>query len=147
MKKTLARDGPTGLYRGVVPPLLGVTPIFALSFWVLFPQAMCSLRSLTPPQAYDASKRLIRALTPSRTDSALSTGELASAGFMSAVPTTLVTAPVERAKVLLQVSYHSCRHQHAILILCQGTRTRGSWSTVQRCFRRNWTPIQRGRGS
>lgn len=40
MKKTLARDGPTGLYRGVVPPLLGVTPIFALSFWVLFRQAM-----------------------------------------------------------------------------------------------------------
>ena len=66
----------------------------------------CRWRSLTPlAQAYDASKRLIRALTPSRTDSALSTGELASAGFLSAVPTTLVTAPVERAKVLLQVSY------------------------------------------
>lgn len=40
MKKTLARDGPTGLYRGVIPPLLGVTPIFALSFWVIFPQTM-----------------------------------------------------------------------------------------------------------
>lgn len=86
VKKTLARDGATGLYRGVVPPLLGVTPIFALSFW-----------------AYDASKRLIRAFTPSRRDSALSTSELAVAGFLSAVPTTLVTAPVERAKVLLQV--------------------------------------------
>jgi len=86
VKKTLGRDGPTGLYRGVVPPLLGVTPIFALSFW-----------------AYDASKRLIRAFTPNRTDSALSTSELAAAGFMSAVPSTLVTAPVERAKVLLQV--------------------------------------------
>jgi hypothetical protein len=39
VKKTLARDGPAGLYRGVVPPLLGVTPIFALSFWVHIPQA------------------------------------------------------------------------------------------------------------
>ncbi|KAI0271409.1 hypothetical protein BC834DRAFT_818064 [Gloeopeniophorella convolvens] len=86
VRKTLARDGATGLYRGVVPPLLGVTPIFALSFW-----------------AYDASKRLIRWATPNRTDQTLSTTELATAGFLSAVPTTLVTAPVERAKVLLQV--------------------------------------------
>lgn len=53
VKKALARDGATGcvclekiwavnkltpqsLYRGVVPPLLGVTPIFAVSFWVRF---------------------------------------------------------------------------------------------------------------
>ncbi|KAI0068305.1 hypothetical protein BV25DRAFT_1867311 [Artomyces pyxidatus] len=86
VRKTLARDGATGLYRGVVPPLLGVTPIFALSFW-----------------AYDASKSLIFALTPNRTSSSLSTSELAAAGFLSAVPTTAVTAPVERAKVLLQV--------------------------------------------
>jgi len=45
VKKALARDGPTGLYRGVVPPLLGVTPIFALSFWV--PQLLSCLRDLT----------------------------------------------------------------------------------------------------
>jgi len=55
VKKTLARDGPAGyvptetavlegltvvcsLYRGVVPPLLGVTPTFAVSFWVGQPQ-------------------------------------------------------------------------------------------------------------
>lgn len=25
---------PYSLYRGVVPPLLGVTPMFAISFWV-----------------------------------------------------------------------------------------------------------------
>ncbi|KAG2154689.1 hypothetical protein DEU56DRAFT_725712 [Suillus clintonianus] len=86
VRKTLARDGVTGLYRGMVPPLLGVTPIFAVSFW-----------------AYDASKNLILTLTPNRTSEKLSTAELAAAGFMSAVPTTLITAPVERAKVLLQV--------------------------------------------
>ena len=44
VKKALARDGPAGLYRGVVPPLLGVTPIFALSFWV--PQLLARLRDL-----------------------------------------------------------------------------------------------------
>ncbi|KAH7885923.1 hypothetical protein F5I97DRAFT_1809627 [Phlebopus sp. FC_14] len=86
VRKTLARDGITGMYRGMVPPLLGVTPIFAVSFW-----------------AYDAAKQLIFALTPDRATGKLSTAELATAGFLSAVPTTLVTAPVERAKVLLQV--------------------------------------------
>ncbi|KAF5384976.1 hypothetical protein D9615_001391 [Tricholomella constricta] len=86
VKKALARDGISGMYRGMVPPLLGVTPIFAVSFW-----------------AYDASKKLIFAFTPNRTNEALSTAEIAAAGFLSAVPTTLITAPVERAKVLLQV--------------------------------------------
>ncbi|KAJ4485958.1 carnitine acyl carnitine carrier [Lentinula aciculospora] len=83
VKKTLARDGVLGVYRGIVPPLFGVTPIFAVSFW-----------------AYDASKKLISTLTDSDT---LTTTQLAAAGFLSAVPTTIVTAPVERAKVLLQI--------------------------------------------
>ncbi|KAL4070810.1 hypothetical protein J3A83DRAFT_4358899 [Scleroderma citrinum] len=86
VRKTIARDGVTGMYRGIVPPLLGVTPIFAVSFW-----------------AYDASKKLILALTPNRLSDKLSTAELATAGFLSAVPTTLVAGPVERAKVVLQV--------------------------------------------
>lgn len=86
VKKTIARDGATGLYRGVVPPLLGVTPIFAVSFW-----------------AYDMSKLLIYKATPNRSSKELSIAEYAAAGFLSAIPTTLVTAPVERAKVLLQV--------------------------------------------
>ncbi|KAJ3967619.1 mitochondrial carrier domain-containing protein [Lentinula raphanica] len=74
VKKTLARDGVFGVYRGIVPPLFGVTPIFAVSFWVR-----------------------------ANNDGPLSTTQLAAAGFLSAVPTTVVTAPVERAKVLLQV--------------------------------------------
>ncbi|KAF8917671.1 mitochondrial carrier domain-containing protein [Mucidula mucida] len=86
VKKTVAKDGITGMYRGMVPPLLGVTPIFAVSFW-----------------AYDTSKLLIFALTPKRTSESLSVVELATAGFLSAIPSTIVTAPVERAKVLLQV--------------------------------------------
>ncbi|KAL6302149.1 mitochondrial carrier [Sparassis latifolia] len=86
VRKTVARDGAAGLYRGVVPPLLGVTPMFAVSFW-----------------AYDMSKALILAVTPKRTSQELSIPELATAGFLSAIPTTIVTAPVERAKVLLQV--------------------------------------------
>lgn len=49
------------------------------------------------------SKLLIQAATPNRKDSGLSTLEIATAGAMSAIPTTLVAAPVERAKVLLQI--------------------------------------------
>jgi len=69
-------------------------------------------------QAYDASKQLIFALTPSRKSESLSTGELAAAGFLSAVPTTLITAPVERAKVLLQVisPFHEFTIERPILL-------------------------------
>jgi len=86
VKKTLARDGVKGLYRGMGPPLVGVTPIFAISFW-----------------AYDLGKKIVYAATPSRASQKLSMAELAFAGFFSAIPTTLVAAPAERVKVLLQV--------------------------------------------
>ncbi|KAG9049591.1 carnitine transporter [Tulasnella sp. UAMH 9824] len=86
VKQTLARDGLKGMYRGMGPPLVGVTPIFALSFW-----------------SYDVGKKLVYWATPDRQSNALSTAELAFAGFFSAVPTTLVAAPAERIKVVLQV--------------------------------------------
>ncbi|KAF8608677.1 mitochondrial carrier [Ceratobasidium sp. AG-I] len=86
VKKTLSRDGVKGLYRGMGPPLVGVTPIFAISFW-----------------AYDLGKKIVYAATPDRKSQQLSMGELAFAGFFSAVPTTLVAGPAERVKVLLQI--------------------------------------------
>ncbi|POY74725.1 hypothetical protein BMF94_2201, partial [Rhodotorula taiwanensis] len=86
VKQTLARDGVKGFYRGMGPPLAGVTPMFAVSFW-----------------GYAMGKKLVYAMTPNRTSSVLSYGELAAAGFFSAIPTTLVAAPVERVKVLLQM--------------------------------------------
>ncbi len=49
-------------------------------------------------------KKIVYAMTPERKDMTLSHAELAFAGFFSAVPTTFVAAPVERVKVLLQVS-------------------------------------------
>lgn len=33
-KQTIAKDGLFGLYKGMASPLVGVTPMFALSFWV-----------------------------------------------------------------------------------------------------------------
>ncbi len=48
-------------------------------------------------------QKIIRAFTPNRTSQTFSTTEFAIAGFISAIPQTFVAAPVERAKVLLQV--------------------------------------------
>lgn len=87
-KQTLKADGFSGLYRGMATPLLGVTPVFAISFW-----------------AFDVGKRIVYAATPSRTSKDLNVPELAFAGFFSALPTALVTSPSERIKVVLQVCF------------------------------------------
>ncbi|ORY26504.1 putative Carnitine/acyl carnitine carrier [Naematelia encephala] len=86
VRKTIAADGIKGMYRGITPPLVGVTPIFAISFW-----------------GYDMGKRIVYAATPNRKVQALSIPEIALAGGLSAVPATLVAGPAERIKVLLQV--------------------------------------------
>ena len=88
--KTIRADGVKGLYRGMGPPLIGVTPIFALSFF-----------------SYDLGKKLVYAATPNRTNSTLSLAELSAAGFFSAIPTVLVAGPAERIKVLLQLQAQS----------------------------------------
>jgi len=95
VKKTLARDGLKGMYRGMGPPLVGVTPIFAISFW-----------------SYDLGKKIVYSVTPDRASPGLSIPELAFAGFFSAVPTTLVAAPAERVKVLLQVQGQGGKSQY-----------------------------------
>jgi hypothetical protein len=33
VRKTIAKDGIRGLYRGMAAPLIGVTPIYAVCFW------------------------------------------------------------------------------------------------------------------
>lgn len=96
VKKTLARDGVKGLYRGMGPPLAGVTPIFAISFW-----------------AYDLGKKIVYSATPNRQSQTLSLGELAFAGFFSAVPTTLVAGPAERVKVLLQIQGQGAQSKYS----------------------------------
>ncbi|OHE92864.1 hypothetical protein CORC01_11870, partial [Colletotrichum orchidophilum] len=86
VRKSVARDGlRRGLYAGVSAPLVGVTPMFAVSFW-----------------AYDLGKTLVRA-TSSTPDAPLSIAQVSAAGFFSAIPMTAITAPFERVKVILQV--------------------------------------------
>ncbi|EER44400.1 carnitine/acyl carnitine carrier [Histoplasma capsulatum H143] len=78
-----------GLYAGVSAPLVGVTPMFAVSFW-----------------GYDLGKTLVRnfsSVPVHNGTSQYTIGQISAAGFFSAIPMTLITAPFERVKVLLQI--------------------------------------------
>nr|QKK35434.1 mitochondrial Crc1 [Starmerella bombicola] len=82
----LANDGLRGLYRGVGAPLVGVTPMFAVSFW-----------------GYDVGQQIVRAVSKSDATAKLSIAQISAAGFISAIPMTAITAPFERIKVVLQL--------------------------------------------
>ncbi|KAK8183355.1 mitochondrial carrier domain-containing protein [Phyllosticta capitalensis] len=86
VRKTIAREGMVrGLYAGVSAPLVGVTPMFAVSFW-----------------GYDLGKQLVSSFSTVENNQ-YSVAQVSSAGFFSAIPMTLITAPFERVKVLLQI--------------------------------------------
>jgi len=86
VRKSVAKDGlARGLYAGVSAPLVGVTPMFAVSFW-----------------GYDVGKGLVRRFSTVENDQ-LSIAQVSAAGFFSAIPMTVITAPFERVKVLLQI--------------------------------------------
>ncbi|KAJ3129103.1 carnitine transporter [Physocladia obscura] len=84
-RKTIAKDGLRALYRGVSAPLIGVTPMWALSFW-----------------SYDLGQRIVFAVTPSRKSKDMNMLEFAFAGGFSGLFTTIITTPMERVKVILQ---------------------------------------------
>ncbi|KAJ5889204.1 hypothetical protein N7504_010014 [Penicillium tannophilum] len=90
VRKTVAREGlARGLYAGVSAPLVGVTPMFAVSFW-----------------GYDVGKTLVErfSVVPVKNNTPqYSIAQISAAGFFSAIPMTLITAPFERVKVLLQI--------------------------------------------
>ncbi|PYI00066.1 mitochondrial carnitine:acyl carnitine carrier [Aspergillus ellipticus CBS 707.79] len=90
VKRTVAREGlARGLYAGVSAPLVGVTPMFAVSFW-----------------GYDVGKTLVAKMSTVRVENntpQYTIGQISAAGFFSAIPMTLITAPFERVKVLLQI--------------------------------------------
>ncbi|KAF2703149.1 mitochondrial carrier [Pleomassaria siparia CBS 279.74] len=87
VRKTIAREGlARGLYAGVSAPLVGVTPMFAVSFW-----------------GYDVGKNIVSSFSPLAPGAQFSVAQISAAGFFSAIPMTLITAPFERVKVLLQI--------------------------------------------
>ncbi|XP_034243224.1 congested-like trachea protein [Thrips palmi] len=82
LTKTVKQEGVRGLYKGMAAPLTGVAPIFALSFF-----------------GFGLGKRLQQ----SAEGEELSLVQLFNAGAFSGVLTTVIMAPGERIKCLLQV--------------------------------------------
>ena len=85
LAKTFRTEGISGLYRGVSAPLTAVTPMFAVSFW-----------------GYDMGQRVVRSAAEVKGD--LSLTDKCVAGGLSAIPTTVLMAPSERIKCLLQTA-------------------------------------------
>lgn len=81
-KRTIQREGFRGLYKGMSAPIVGVAPIFAMSFF-----------------GFGLGKRL-QQKTP---EEVLSNTQLFAAGAFSGIFTTSVMAPGERIKCLLQI--------------------------------------------
>ncbi|PVU94092.1 hypothetical protein BB561_002786 [Smittium simulii] len=86
LSRTFAKDGIKGLYRGMMAPLIGITPVYALVFW-----------------GYDLGKKIAIKYSGSNPTSPLSTGQILFAGGFSAIPTTMLMTPMERIKVILQI--------------------------------------------
>lgn len=81
VKQTVSKEGVTGLYKGMGAPLVGVAPIFALSF-----------------MGFGLGKKLQQ-----KEGETLGVKELALAGGLSGFMTTVIMAPGERIKCVLQV--------------------------------------------
>ncbi|KAI8048987.1 mitochondrial carrier [Syncephalis plumigaleata] len=86
IRKTVAKDGVRGLYRGMAAPLIGVTPIYAVCFW-----------------GYDVGKRISQAYYGQDFSEPLTIGQICFAGGFSALPATVLMTPIERVKCIIQI--------------------------------------------
>lgn len=99
LTQTFQKEGIRGIYRGVSAPLVAISPMFAVSFW-----------------GYDMGKRIVQSvderwIQKKEGDVEVTTAvaypftipQLCLAGGISALPTTLIMAPSERLKCLLQI--------------------------------------------
>jgi solute carrier family 25 carnitine/acylcarnitine transporter 20/29 len=127
--------GSNGIFRGLVPPLLMVIPTTAVAFWgydvgrrlVLHydretgddeEEGMGVVRrrrrrrrgmgdeGIAMGGTEDAIATNATTTSPPQCPRSLTTSEVCIAGAISAVPTTLIVAPTERIKCLLQVQPH-----------------------------------------
>lgn len=89
LRQTMVTEGVRGLYRGVSAPLVASTPVYAISFW-----------------GYDIGQRIVRIFKKDH-DAQLNLLDISIAGGLSALPCTVVMAPTERIKCLLQVQTHA----------------------------------------
>lgn len=84
------KEGIPGLYRGVSAPLVAVSPLYAVNFW-----------------GYDMGKRGVvwweESIKKRPHDGNFTIPQICVAGGLSSLPTTMLMAPTERIKCLLQI--------------------------------------------
>ncbi|KAI1900016.1 hypothetical protein AGOR_G00067870 [Albula goreensis] len=97
LRKTLSKEGVTGLYRGMAAPLAGVAPMMAVSFF-----------------GFGLGKQLLQP-NPS---APLTYTQIYLAGMLAGVCTTVIVAPGERIKCLLQVQSSSGQLKYAGPVDC-----------------------------
>jgi solute carrier family 25 (mitochondrial carnitine/acylcarnitine transporter), member 20/29 len=126
LRGVFAREGFSGLYRGVSAPLLAVTPAFAISFW-----------------AYDLGCRVIRDYDTRNQpfeghNQPLTITQVSLAGAWSGLPLAMIFGPSERVKCLMQVNggpqYSTFANSLRNIYLEGGVKSlfRGTFSTVLR---------------
>nr|CAB3266172.1 mitochondrial carnitine/acylcarnitine carrier protein-like [Phallusia mammillata] len=92
--KTIKYEGVRGLYKGMAAPITGVSPIFALSFF-----------------GFGVGKDIVSKIKTDKS-AKLSFGELLLAGGFSGILTTVIMAPGERIKCLLQIQQSSAEKMY-----------------------------------
>ncbi|XP_062891395.1 mitochondrial carnitine/acylcarnitine carrier protein-like isoform X2 [Mobula hypostoma] len=88
LRKTIAKEGVLGLYRGMGAPILAITPVMAVGFF-----------------GFGVGKKLQQA----HPEEPLTYSQLFRAGVLSGVFSSAILTPVERIKCLLQVQSGSQR--------------------------------------
>eukprot|EP01126_Amoeba_proteus_P035697 TRINITY_DN3603_c0_g1_i6.p1 TRINITY_DN3603_c0_g1~~TRINITY_DN3603_c0_g1_i6.p1 ORF type:complete len:220 (-),score=32.27 TRINITY_DN3603_c0_g1_i6:278-937(-) len=92
-RKTIVSDGPLGLYRGMVAPLVGVVPMYALCFF-----------------GYGVGKNIFLKEDSMKNLNSENLTRIALAGATSGFFTTPILAPLERLKCSLQVQNSNPNH-------------------------------------
>ena len=91
----IKKDGFLGLYRGVKPVLIGTPIILAINLF-----------------AYNRAQSFVYGSNRFKSIDQLSLFQIAQAGFLSSIPTSLVLAPAELVKIRLQVGDKSLTFGH-----------------------------------
>ncbi|KAJ3274191.1 hypothetical protein HK104_004154, partial [Borealophlyctis nickersoniae] len=95
----LAKDGITGLYRGVVPVLIGTPPVLATCMWAYYQGQLLASKLGGRRRKLQLSDTN---LTPALVNT-LSLPQIGFAGAFSALPTSFILGPAEQIKIRLQV--------------------------------------------
>ncbi|XP_078063010.1 mitochondrial carnitine/acylcarnitine carrier protein-like [Mustelus asterias] len=92
LRKTVASEGLSGLYKGMTAPILAITPVTAVVFF-----------------GYGLGKKMQQKHPEER----LTRGQLFTAGMIAGIFSTVILSPVERIKCLLQIQAGTGERKYA----------------------------------